>query len=272
METMPNNHALSQGPANLNGGQPPASPASTLLPQAAPAALPTGHYDAGHTYGSLQYAVGDPVPRPENEGARVKLGLKSKNDVEMVGYVQNHIDKITPLPLYADVRPLPADFLAVFTAYQSAQQAVLAAETTLRDAYADRDQKRAQMNATMVARAASVQEISNGNRQAILSTGLLVRNGPTWVQSIAAPGNLRVDLNGEAGVMKIRWDVVPHALNYVLQCSPNTTPRVWVQLASTTKTQATKTLQVGEVYVFRVAAMGTPGQSNWSPEEIRGAA
>lgn len=274
MKNEPSNPALNQGSPSPGGdavpaSQPPVPPAQAA---AAPAALPTGHYDAGHAYGTIQYAVGDPVPRPANEGARVKLGLQKKSNPDMLLFVQNHIDLITPLPLYADVRPLPADFLGVFNAYRSAEQALVAAESALRDAFALRDQMRAQMDTMMVARGASVQEISNGNRQAILSTGLQVRNGPTPVQAIAAPGNLRVDLNGEAGMMKIRWDLVPHALNYVLQCSPNVTPRVWEQLASTTKTQATKTLPVGEVYVFRVAAVGTPGQSNWSPEVIRGAA
>ena len=41
---------------------------------------------------------------------------------------------------------------------------------------------------------------------------------------------------------------------------------------STTKTAVTKTLEVGVTYAFRVAASGTPGQSNWSAETIRGAA
>ena len=38
------------------------------------------------------------------------------------------------------------------------------------------------------------------------------------------------------------------------------------------KVRVTKTLPVGVTYVFRVAAQGTPGQSNWSAEVIRGAA
>jgi hypothetical protein len=99
-----------------------------------------------------------------------------------------------------------------------------------------------------------------------------VRNPPTPVTSLAAPTNLRVELNGEAGMMKFRWDGSENARVYLLQCSRNVMPRVWEPLASTTKTGVTKTLEVGATYAFRVAAMGTPGQSNWSAETIRGAA
>jgi hypothetical protein len=90
--------------------------------------------------------------------------------------------------------------------------------------------------------------------QVILSSGLGVKNPPTPVTSLAAPTNLRVDLNGEAGMMKIRWDVVPNAKSYLLQCSRDVTPRVWEPLDSGTKTTVTKTLEVGVTYAFRAAA------------------
>lgn len=234
-------------------------------------ALPTGHYGDGSRFGGIRYPVGDPVV-PVNDGAKVKMELAAKNNNQLIPYIQNHIEMMTGNPFYTAPQPPTADFLAQFNLYQAATLAAINAEAAWKDAISLRDQMRYDMTTMMNARGAYIQEASNGNKQAILSCGLGVKNPPTYVTTLSAPTNLRVDLNGEAGMMKIRWDGVTNALTYVLQCSRDVTPRVWEQLSSTTKTQVTKTLEVGVTYAFRVAANGTPGQSNWSPEVIRGAA
>lgn len=241
----------------------PATPRAT--------SVPTGRYNQGHRYGTIRYAVGDPLP-PVDDGAKVKMGLSRKNTNELIPYIQNHIEMMTGNPNFTAPQPLPADLLALFNTYQEAALAVINLETTLKDAVAQRDQLRADITGMMNVRAGYVQQASNGNRQVILSSGLGAKNPPTPVNTLAAPTNLRVDLNGEAGMMKIRWDVVPYAKTYELQCSRDVTPRAWETLASGTKTLVTKTLEVGVTYAFRVAAIGKPGQSNWSAETIRGAA
>jgi hypothetical protein len=207
-----------------------------------------------------------------SDGAKVKMGLFYMKIRELIPYLQNHIQMMTDNPSFLTPQPPAEDFLAQFEAFQDDALAVLHAETVLRDAVARRDQRRAAITAMMNVRAAYVQEASNGNRQVILSSGLGVKNPATPVTTLAAPTNLRAELNGEAGVMKLRWEAVDHARIYPLQCSPDVQPRQWVQLENTTKTQVTKKLEVGMTYVFRVAAAGTPGQSNWSAEVIRGAA
>lgn len=279
MKTMLNAAAPDEG-ANHGGGQSPINPSTgnpsvkEIIQQNAAgigAGAPTGRYGDGSRYGTIRYAVGD-VAVPINEGAKVKMELSAKKNNQLIPYIQNHIEMMTGNPLYVTPQPPPVDFLAQFNAYQAAALAAINAEAVWKDAIALRDELRFDMTAMMNVRGAYVQEASNGNRQAILSSGLGVRNPPTYVTTLSAPMNLRVDLNGEAGMVKIRWDVVPNAKTYLLQCSRDVTPRVWETLESGTRTQVTKTLEVSVTYVFRVAATGVPGQSNWSPEVIRGAA
>ena len=240
-------------------------------PPTTPASVPTGRYNQGHRYGTIRYAVGDPLP-PLNEGAKVKMGLSEKNTNQLIPYIQNHIEMMTGNLYFVTPQPPAADLLALFNTYQEAALNTINLEALLRDAKALQEQLRTDITAMLNVRGAYVQEASNGNRQVILSSGLGVKNAPTPVTSIAAPTNLRVDLNGEAGMMKIRWDTVTGAKAYTLQRSLDVMPRVWEPLESTTKTLVTKTLEVGVTYAFRVAATGSPGQSNWSPEVIRGAA
>lgn len=257
----------------LNPPLPPTMP--TPLPDAASdaashaAPFPVG--DSSPAHGHLPFlrtASGVPI----DEGAKVKMGLYDLSTDALIPYIENHIRMMTGNPNFAMPQPPPEDFLADFNAYQNAAMAVLNLEAMLRDAMALREQMRGVMVGTMNVRAAYVQQASNGNRQVITSSGLGVKSAPTYVTSLAAPTNLRVELNGEAGLMKIRWNGVPHARTYLLQYRRNETPDAWETLESTTKTTVTKTLEVGVTYVFRVSANGTPGMSNWSAETIRGAA
>ena len=254
-----------RGAAATTGNNP-----NILQPAKAAAGVPTGHYDTGLAYGTMRYALG--VDNLVNDGVRVKTGTSKMRNSALVPYLQNHIDMFGAAPIFVIPQPPVVDFLASFTSYKNSVSAVTALESTLKEAIRVRDQQREAMLAQLNIRAAYVQQTSKGDSAVILCSGLGVRNLPIPVNFMPAPTNLRVDLNGEAGMMRIRWDAVPNAYTYELQCSPDVTPRVWSQLASQTKPFLTKTLDVGVTYVFRAAATGTPGISNWSPEVIRGAA
>jgi len=233
--------------------------------------VPGGRYDSGQSYGAVSYAVGDPLP-PLDDGGVVKLGIANMSHNDLVAFLNNHIACMTGNAFYPTPLPAAADFLAAVTAYTNAVTAAIAAETALRDANTVRNSQQAIIKRMMKGRAGYVQEASNGNRAAIVSSGLGLVSPKTPVTFLPAPWNLRVDLNGEAGLMKIRWNKVTYALTYDLQCSVNTMPRVWETLQSSSQTLALKTMEVGVAYVFRVCAVGSPGRSNWSPEVIRGAA
>ena len=65
------------------------------------------------------------------------------------------------------------------------------------------------------------------------------------------PGGFVVELNGTVGLIKMKWDPVPSAKGYVVECSLDVQPRVFTLLANTTKSAAEKQLTVGEVYSTR---------------------
>ncbi len=89
------------------------------------------------------------------------------------------------------------------------------------------------------------------------------------------PLNLRIDLNGQAGVMILRWNRVAKALSYFVQCADATTDeRVWTDLKTISNRKLILTdMEIGKMYAFRVAAIGgSAGQSLWCPEVLRMAA
>ena len=60
------------------------------------------------------------------------------------------------------------------------------------------------------------------------------------------------------------------AKSYIIECAPYNTPRVWQQVKITTRSSFTVTgLTPGATYVFRVKAIGSAGESDWSDEAVK---
>lgn len=235
-------------------------------------------YDTGLRYDTpgLRYASTDPVPLPVNDGGKVKLDIAHKKDTDLVNFTYAHIDDMTDNALYPAPQPPAVEFKALADAFAAAVTAKAVAESAAKQATAARDEARAALEqAFSIVRGPYVQITSNGNTDAILSSGLPVRNPPTPTGDLPPPLGLRVDLNGTPGVMQIAWNTVTRARNYSLQSSPaDTMERHWSSLATVNKSKFTaQNLEIGKAYAFRVAALGgASGQSFWSVEVVRAAA
>jgi hypothetical protein len=233
-------------------------------------------YNEGLRYDTpgLRYAVGEPATLPPTDGAKVKMSLNSRNNENLDAFTANHITSMAGNAYYPVPLPTVAEFGAVYTDYHTKLTAWLAAQTALRDAATALEAARVQMVDSLNARAGYVQSASNGNTNAIVSSGFEVRNAPTPTGPLPPPININIDLNGVAGVMKIRWQPVDGARGYLVECSEDVQPRVWQQIKNTTRASLfLENMELGQTYVFRIASQGgSTGQSPWSPEVIRGAA
>ena len=235
-------------------------------------------FDQGLTYGmeGLRYPVEDPpVALPPTDGAKVKLGLDSRNNPNLAGLASTHIASMLGNPYYPTPLPSAADFDPVYEDFQAALNDWLLAQTALRDASTALEASRVQMVINLNARAAYVQSASNGNANAIVSSGFEVRAAPTPVGELAAPTNLMLMLNGTPGVAHLSWKSVVNSRGYNIQRSPaETMERNWQPYDTTTQARYKCTdLELGKVYAFRIAAIGgSTGQSDWSAEVVRMAA
>ena len=235
---------------------------------------------ANQTSAKRERYVNSPVTAPSittlppSDGAKVKLDLTARNNDNLVAFAKQHDQDMTgnayyptPLPNAADFEAILSTFSQSITDWMSARSAANAAASAMATA-------RTAMEAALNTRGGYVQITSNGNTEAILSSGFDVRAARTPATPLDAPSSLAVDLNGVSGLMLLSWQADPYAKGYLVQYSEDVTPRQWqVQPRVSTAKLSLSDMTLSTTYVFQVAALGgSTGQSPWSPEVSRAAA
>jgi len=258
-----NTHALS---SMAFGGEPMPTAILAGIPSAvpSPAAMPDRR-------GAMGLAAGLPV----RQKAKIKLDLRGKTDAELLPFCQAIVAAMTdnpnfpnPVPTAVVLDETVADFASKLQGHQLAKAAALQATT-------EKDRARALLEERINTRANYVMTQSRGDAGIILSAAMPLRAMPSPIGDLLAPLNLRIELNGIAGLMILTWNRVPKSLSYVIQCADaSTAERVWTSLKITTERKLMLThLELGKMFAFRVAAIGgASGQSAWSPEVLRMAA
>lgn len=243
---------------------------------AMPATPPASRYDSGVRYDSGARYADDPPASATLDETKVKLELRERSDADLLQFASQHITAMTGNANFPSPLPLAATFLAAVEFFAAKLTVHDNASAAAREATAAKDQARRALQALFVQRGDYVNIASNGNEAVILSAALPVRRTRTPVGVLPPPQNLRVELNGVAGEMHLKWDVVPYSDGYAVECAEvsATGPRVWGLVKTVTKARLNlNDMPVGTTYAFRVATVGgSTGQSAWTPEVMRMAA
>lgn len=232
---------------------------------------PAPRYDSGARFDSgIHYA--DPAV-PVDDGAKAKLDLSSRSDDNLLQFAQDHIADMTGNPSYVTPTPSAAAFQAIVDSYASALTTANNAKNAAKQATSVKNAARTELESAFNLRRNYVQIASNGNEAVILSSGMAVQATRTPKGQLPPPLGLSVDLNGTVGVMKASWVADPRSAGYLLRWSKDTPERTWSQIRCSKALFTFTGMEVGQNYVFQVAAAGgVNGQSYWSPEVFRTAA
>ncbi|MCB1278577.1 MAG: fibronectin type III domain-containing protein [Prosthecobacter sp.] len=213
-----------------------------------------------------------PVPSatPRRKMAKPKLDLKSKTDSELLGYAQAHITAMTGNANFPTPDPDAAAFAASVAAFDTALTTSDTAQQTAREKVALKDAERASLEQALAQRGNYVENASGGDEAKILSSGFSVRSPATPPAIPPVPADLGITMGDHAGEIDLHWTPSKGAKSYIIECAPYNTPRVWQQVKITTRSSFTVTgLTPGATYVFRVKAIGSAGESDWSDEAVK---
>jgi len=203
---------------------------------------------------------------------RIKLNFKNLTIPEKVAKARQIIASLTANPAF----PTPTPALAVLTAatdslesnHAEAQTAKQVAKTKT----SAQNESEDALNKLMSQVVAYVESVGGDNEEIVLSAGMDLRSTRTSAtEGPAAPAALAATAGDHEGEIDLSWDPVVGARSYIIEKSGDPpTSTGWSHSAVSTKSRATISgLTSGTKYWFRVAAVGTAGQSGWSDPATR---
>jgi hypothetical protein len=171
----------------------------------------------------------------------------------------NNTNFSNPHPPLSDVTASLSTLEQAHTSLQSAKADVKAKATAQADAELKANQILAQL-------AAYVESIAGSDEKIITSAGLETKISRSAPSALSPPTGLTTTAGDHDGVIDLSWKKVANAKSYTIQFSPDPpTHESWTHASIATASFATiENLTSGKRYWFRVAAVGTMGQSGWS--------
>ena len=215
-------------------------------------------------------------PTPTSGTAIIKLELQPRTDIELASFGESHVLAMDGNPWFPFPIPSTDFFDARLAAFEAKLAELQIQRTLLINLTQQKDQIRRELEAAFNQRATYIQLASQGNPDAIASTGLTTRRPRTSIGTLPAPNNLVASVTQIPGQILLTWETVPRARSFIIESAPLTDgpPQPWttLYLGGQLKHLATD-LTPGQRYAFRIATIGgKDGRSPWSPVVERMAA
>jgi hypothetical protein len=215
-------------------------------------------FDAGEVYDAAAPASA------RRRMIQLKLELQDKTDANLKQYSLTHITKMTgnasfpaPIPAAPAFQTIHDAFSAALTASDLANAAALQATT-------DKDAARAVLEEALMQRAKNIEGKPGLTEVQALSTGFGVKGTAAPVGPMPAPQNLTATGGDLAGTTDCVCDPVAGRHSYIAECASSATGP-WTQVYVGKKSSFTAGgLVSGQLYYFRMKAVGAAGAGPWS--------
>jgi hypothetical protein len=196
--------------------------------------------------------------------AQIAFTLKKKNLDQKLLLSANLVSSMTGNANFNTPNPPLADLTSKASAIAAKRSAIAAAEADLVELEEQLDQLEREHDALITSLGKYIENITAGDAAKIASSGAPLKGQPEAIGELPAPTNLRAtggDLDGEADCM---WDPVNGANSYIAECASNAIGP-WTQVYVGKKSRCTAGgLASGQLYYFRVRAVGAAGPGQWS--------
>lgn len=199
--------------------------------------------------------------------AKIKLDLTRLPITEKIARARQIVASLTGNADFPSTQPTLAEVTAAIDELDTAYAESQAARQDAKTKTSAQNQKEEALDRTMSRLASYVESASSGDETKIKRAGMDTKSTATSPGAgLDAPTALAASVGEHDGEIDLHWDKVNKARSYIIQKSadpPTTTS--WAHCAVSLKSQATvEGLTSGTKYWFRVAAVGTQGQSGWS--------
>ncbi|MEO7309510.1 MAG: fibronectin type III domain-containing protein [Chitinophagaceae bacterium] len=193
--------------------------------------------------------------------ALVKIGFKGLSVPAKVQKAGIIIKAMTGNPNFPTPKPSIAELTAATDGLENAFQAADAGDRNLKAAMLKREED---LDFKISLLAAYIQNESEGDEEKIRSAGFEVRSAATPPTELEHVSNLRATMSERNGEVSLAWKPLAGARTYVIEKSADGN-NGWVICGHSTRAHGIVTGLPSLVHAyFRVAGIGSTGQSPWS--------
>ncbi len=200
--------------------------------------------------------------------ARIKRDLKKKSVIDKTSQSGQIAKACEGNAQIGDVSDQLASFVGASTALEKAYQDAEIARDSAKQLTTVLNNAESAWNAAFETLCSAIEGATEGNAQKIMSSSLKVyeRGHKPALGRPSAPQNLAAKIGSFDGTVNLTWEKVHGRLVFVVQFKTfDGGEDSWRQVGMPTACKFTvKGLESGKKYWFRVAAIGTAGQSPWS--------
>jgi len=202
---------------------------------------------------------------------KIKLGLNKMSVADLIGLSQQIANAMTGNPSFPTPNPPLATVTGATDALQTALNEANTARMESKNKTIVQNEQADKVRALIAQLASYVENVSEGKEAVITSAGMDVASPPSSAAEPSTPTGFTSTTGDSDREIDLGWNSVLHAQSYVVERSTAAPPNaVWEHQLTTTKSKVTiENLTSGTRYWFRVAAVGTKGQSGWSDISTR---
>jgi hypothetical protein len=200
---------------------------------------------------------------------RIKLNIRNLSVPDKVARGRQIVTAMTNNTNFSNPHPPLSDVIASLSTLEQTHTSLQAAKADVKARATAQDDAEAKVNRILAQLAAYVESIAGSDETIITSAGLetkIARSARSAPSLLSPPTGLSTTAGDHDGEIDLAWRKVANAKSYTIQFSPDPpSPESWAHATITTASFARiEKLTSGKRYWFRVAAVGSMGQSGWS--------
>ncbi|MBC8031267.1 MAG: fibronectin type III domain-containing protein [Pyrinomonadaceae bacterium] len=203
---------------------------------------------------------------------RIKLNFHQLSITDKIAKARQIVSSLTGNPAFVTPTPALATATAAIDNLETAHAESQTAKQVAKTKTSAQNEKEDVLDKIMSQVAAYVESVAGDNEETIRSAGMDTRAAAASTSGAPAqPQGLNATAGDREGEVDLAWDTVAGARSYLAEKSPDPPGNTsWTHAGVSTKSRTTISgLTSGTKYWFRVAAVGTNGQSGWSDPASR---
>lgn len=203
--------------------------------------------------------------------SKIKLNLRNLSVPEKVGKGRQIVAAMTSNSSFANPHPPLPDIATSLTTLEETYKSHQAVKADVKTKASAQDDAERQVDRALTQLAAYVESIAGDDETIITSAGMETKGFRSPPSVLPAPAALSASTGDHDGEIDLSWKKVDGARSYIIQFSADPpTSESWTHgEIATTSSKTIQNLTSGKKYWFRVAAVGSLGQSGWSEPATR---